>query len=76
MASYHNGSAGGGISGGAATPNDGNWRTFTVAGGQITFTFNAPSTLNVTSVISVDSADAADNRNHHIPFAAVAVRAQ
>ena len=75
-ASYHNGSAGGAIGGGVATPNDGNFRTFVVSGGQITFSFTAPSSTNVTSVISAISADGADNRNHHIPFAAVAVRAQ
>ena len=74
--SYHNGSAGGAIGGGAATPNDGNFRTFVVTGGQVTFSFTAPSAANVTSVISAISADGADNRNHHIPFATVAVRAQ
>ncbi len=74
--SYSNNSAGGTISGGAATPNDGNFRTFVVTGGQVTFSFTAPSAANVTSVISAISADGANNRNHHIPFAAVAVRAQ
>jgi hypothetical protein len=74
--SYSNNSAGGAIGGGAATPNDGNFRTFVVTGGQVTFSFTAPSAANVTSVISAISADGANNRNHHIPFATVAVRAQ
>ena len=74
--SYTNTSAGGTIDGGAATPNDGNFRTFVVTGGQVTFSFTAPSSANVTSVISAISADGANDRNHHIPFATVAVRAQ
>jgi hypothetical protein len=47
-----------------------------VTGGQVTFSFTAPAAANVTSVISAISADDANNRNHHIPFATVAVRAQ
>jgi hypothetical protein len=74
--SYSNNSAGGAIGGGVATPNDGNFRTFVVTGGQVNFSFTAPAAANVTSVISAISADGANNRNHHIPFATVAVRAQ
>lgn len=74
--SYHNGSAGGSISGGVATPNDGDWRTFTVAGGQVTFTFNAPAANNVTSVITVNAADGNGNRITNRPFAAHAIRVQ
>jgi hypothetical protein len=73
--SYPNNSAGGSIGGGVSTPNDGNFRTFVVSGGSITFSFTAPGSANVTSVISAISADGANNRNHHLPFAAVAVRA-
>lgn len=74
--SYHNNSAGGTIGGGVATPNDGSFRTFVVTGGQITFSFTAPGSLNVTSVISAISADGASNRNSNLPFTAIAVRAQ
>jgi hypothetical protein len=59
-----------------ATPNDGNFRTFTITGGQVTFTFNAPGSNNVTSVISVNPADGAGNRNNNAPFAAHAIRVQ
>jgi hypothetical protein len=52
-----NGSAGGTIVGGAATPNDGGFRTFVVSGGAITFSFTAPATANTTSVISAVSAE-------------------
>jgi hypothetical protein len=72
--SFHNGSAGGSIAGGVPTANDGNFRTFTVSGGQVTMTFNAPAAANVTSVISVLSADDANNRNTHRPFATFAIR--
>lgn len=74
--SYPNGSAGGSITGGQATPNDGSFRTFIVSGGQVTFTFTAPGTVNATSVISAISADDANNRNSHLPFVAVAIRVQ
>jgi hypothetical protein len=74
--SYHNGSAGGSIGGGVATPNDGNFRTLTVSGGQVTFTFNAPAAANVTSVISVLSADGVSNRNANRPFATFAIRVE
>jgi hypothetical protein len=73
---WNNNSAGGTMTGGDPTPNDGRFRTYQVTGGQVTFSFTAPSTANVTSVISAISADGANNRNHHIPFATVAVRAQ
>jgi hypothetical protein len=73
---WHNGSAGGAIGGGEATPNDGSFRTFVVTGGQVTFSFTAPPSANVTTVISAISADGANNRNHHIPFTTAAVRAQ
>ena len=75
--SYSNNSAGGSIAGGVATPNDGNFRTFTVSGGQVTFTFNAPGTANVTSVLSVLSADGnTGSRVAARPFATLAVRVQ
>lgn len=74
--SYHNGSAGGSITGGTGTLNDGRFRTFVVAGGQIAFTFNAPAGSNVTSVISAVSADGSGNRNVDRPFATVAIRVQ
>lgn len=75
--SYNNGSAGGSLTGGVPTPNDGNFRTFTVSGGQVTLTFNAPGTANVTSVLSVLSADGNNgNRNAVRPFATLAVRVQ
>ncbi len=74
--SYPNGSAGGALAGGVATPNDGSFRTFVVSGGQVTLTFTAPATAGATSVISVVSADGNNNRNTHRPFAAVAIRVQ
>ena len=74
--SFGNGSAGGGLTGGVGTPNDGNFRTFTVSGGQVTVTVNAPATANVTSVLSVLSADGTGNRNANRPFAIFAVRVQ
>jgi hypothetical protein len=73
---YHNGSAGGTVTGGVSTPNDGEFRTFTVSGGQVTITFTAPAASNVTSVIAVVPADGNNNRNTHRPFAAVAIRVQ
>jgi hypothetical protein len=74
--SYSNESAGGTIGGGVATPNDGGFRTFVVSGGAITFSFTAPGTANVTSVLSVISADGVGNRNTHRPFTAFAIRVQ
>lgn len=74
--SYHNGSAGGTISGGAPTPNDGSFRTFVVSGGQITFTFTAPTSANVTSVISINSADGSGNRIATRPFVAWSIRVE
>ena len=38
---YHNGSAGGTMLGGEATPNDGNFRTYTVTNGQVTATYSS-----------------------------------
>jgi len=59
------------------TPNDSNFRTFTVSGGQVTFTFNAPGTANVTSVLSVLPADGnTGSRVAARPFATLAVRVQ
>lgn len=74
--SFGNGSAGGSLSGGVGTPNDGNFRTYTVSGGQVTFTVAAPATANVNSVISVLSADGSGNRSANRPFATLAVRVQ
>jgi hypothetical protein len=74
--SYPNGSAGGTIAGGVATPNDGAFRTFVVSGGALTFSFTAPGAPNVTSVISAISADGLSNRNTHRPFTAFAIRVQ
>jgi hypothetical protein len=74
--SYPNGSAGGTITGGVSTPNDGSWRTFTVTGGQVTFTFTAPASNNVTSVISVNPADGSGNRLNNRPFATHSIRIQ
>ena len=74
--SYSNGSAGGAIAGGVATPNDGNFRTFTVTGGQVTFTFTAPTLINRTSVISFNPADGSGNRINNAPFAAFSIRTQ
>ena len=74
--SYHNGSAGGTIGGGVATPNDGGFRTFTVSGGQVTISFTAPTTINTTSVISVLPSDGAGNRINVRPFATHAIRIQ
>ena len=74
--SWHNRSAGGSIGGGVSTPNNGSMRTLTVTGGQVTFTFTAPTASNVTSVISAVSADGAGNTNTHRPFVAGAIRVQ
>ncbi len=60
--SFGNGSVGGSITGGVRTPSDAALRTFTIAGGQVTLTFNAPATANVTSVISVLPADGNGHR--------------
>jgi hypothetical protein len=74
--SYPNDSAGGTITGGGATPNDGNFRTCVVSGGAITFSFTAPTAANVTAVLSAISADGIGNRNTHRPFASFAIRVQ
>jgi len=72
---WHNGSAGGTITGGAATPNDGDFRTFTVAGGRVLATYSpVPVQLSVgdvrTTVISAVTANAAGSRVVTRPFGA------
>ncbi len=74
--SFGNASAGGSITGGVTTPNDGNFRTVTVSGGQATITFNAPATANVTSVISALPAESSGSRPAVRPFAVFSVRVQ
>ena len=71
---YSNGSFGGAIVGGDAVPNDGNFRSFVVSGGQIAFTYsNSGLVLNrgetATTVIAILPATGAGNRIGTTPFA-------
>lgn len=74
--SFGNGSAGGSVVGGVSTPNDGSQRSFTVTGGQVTFTFTATSPANSTAVLSVMPADGNGSRPGLRPFITHAVRVQ
>ena len=62
--------------GGVSTPNDGSQRSFTVTGGQVTFTFTATSPANSTAVLSVMPADGNGSRPGLRPFITHAVRVQ
>ncbi len=72
--SFGNGSSGGTIGGGVITPNHGNFRTFVVSGGQVSFSLALPS--SGTAVVSVLPADAAGNATGNPPFATANVRVQ
>lgn len=74
--SFGNGSAGGAVAGGATTPNDGTFRTFTVSGGQVTFSVSLPGAANLTSVVSVVPADGSGSRIALRPLATHAIRTQ
>lgn len=69
-----NNSAGGTISGGTPSPADASWQVFTVSGGRVSATFQAPGANNVTSVISVTQADANSTRVTSTPFVSVVIR--
>jgi hypothetical protein len=70
-----NGSTPGPLAGGPPATNDASFIVVTVTGGSATFTFTAPGSNNVTSVISAVSAGPTGNRVGQTPFAAVAIRA-
>jgi hypothetical protein len=75
---YHNGSAGGTMVGGEATPNDGRFRTYTVTGGTVTATYSDINRLVDTgntapAILSVLPATPAAHRIAERPFAAVTV---
>lgn len=74
--SFGNGSAGGAVVGGTPTPNDGTFRTFTVSGGQVTFSVTLPGAANLTSVVSVLPADGNGSRIAVRPLATHAIRTQ
>ena len=71
---YSNSSFGGSIIGGSVSPNDGDFRSFVVSGGQVSFTYsNVGLVLNrgetATTVIAIVPADGAGNRIGTRPFA-------
>jgi hypothetical protein len=74
--SYGNGSAGGTISGGIVTPNDGDFRSFTVSGGQVSFDVILPGVVGGTTVVSVVPADGTGARIGVAPFVATNIRVQ
>ncbi len=69
-----NSSAGGTLTGGTTAANDGRFSVYTVSGGKITATFQAPAPNNVTSVLSAVSADASNNKQTDRPFAIGTIR--
>jgi hypothetical protein len=75
---WNNGSAGGSIVGGAATPNDGRFRTFALSGGQIVATYSAAGLVlnprtTATTVISLLPADVSLNRVGERPILALPI---
>ena len=62
--------------GGVPTPNDGSQRTFTIAGGQVSFDVTLPGTANRTTVVSIIPADGTGARLAEVPFATANVRTQ
>ncbi|BCS34833.1 hypothetical protein TBR22_A40590 [Luteitalea sp. TBR-22] len=72
--SYGNGSAGGTITGGIATPNDGSLRSFTVSGGQVAFDVVLPGATGRTTVVSVVPADGSGARIGVAPFVTTNIR--
>ena len=75
---FHNGSAGGAMLGGEATPNHGQFRTYTVTGGQVTATYSDAGLFvdtgnTAAAVLSVLPATPTASKIGERPFAAVTV---